>query len=841
MSGLSSDNDTSDWNGQPSERARIGLRGPTVKPHDLDDTQWKALLEGLAVAEYSLILGAGASLGAKNAAGSDLLSGDGLRDELLEHYGIPGGEDQSLRSIYDTAVLLAQNNGVVAPRELISPWFSGCSVPDWYGNLVTIPWRVIWNLNIDDVLTNAYMHRFRNRARQELRQMSWRDRWTTSREPLNKVSAIHLHGDAKNRDVIFGSLEYLATARDGGAAHQIFWDDWANSSPTVVVGASLVDELDLARPLLSDLSSDRPSIIVRPNFTDFESFRLRQSGLIPVRMTGEEFFAAVQEDWEQTLSAIEKSRISGTLDIHPTTLYFLRSFRMPVGDTDRWHDFYAGEEPTWSDIQNELDARRVLPSHPNPNATLGGKGLSVYAFHGELSGTTTAEMRFLSEVSKAGHEVLEYVGEGQFDPRAIHWMAKQGMRRVLRIPRLEDFADAAAELERLCNGSGTPVALVTSIRSSRVDSLRLQLNSSLKLFRVPDRLSHAEIAAMLEKLEAKNRLNVLLDKSDAERHDFVAKTHRSSLIDSMAAITHGKSFAARYQEAYRDVSQPLDCRILDIIMVASEARSDLSFGLLARAARASVTDLRSALSSSPLVRLVRRTRAGVSARHWGLAAQASRRVLTADRRYRATVETLLAAGPYVHPTTISQRTKEVLLCARLMDAKRVVDAFGSERGAELYGELEAEFGWNSRFWEQRSLAELEAISPRWERAEAWAREAVLRHKDGLSLNTLATVLLRRSTSDGELDEDLFFQGLEAVDGARLKSRDRVTEHPYVTAFHYLQLGRSLARDAGTQRRIDVIFNYWRLEVETSLAWSHPTVRSDIETRIRRYVALPPEV
>lgn len=808
-----------------------------MRPSELDESQWRGLLEGLALAEYSLVLGAGASIGSMNGAGQPLLSGDGLRDKLLEHYKIPDGAKQGLRQIYDLSQLVSRRTGAIAPKDLIAPWFSDCVVSPWYGNLVTIPWRVIWNLNIDDVLTNAYRRTFRERARQDLRVMSWRDKWMANRYPLDKVQAVHIHGDARNGDFVFGSLEYLAAASTGGAAHRIFSDEWVGGLPTVVVGASLDDELDLATPLLGEMenSDDRPSVVVKPEFTEFDDFRLRQSGLIPLRMSAEEFFDAVSEDWERTLRAIEEDQIPGTLGVSPLALSFLRSFRKPSETNDRRHDFYAGDEPAWSDLNSGLDTPRTLVNSPDPADPLPKKGLRVYAFHGELSGTTTAEMRFLVNVTNAGREVLEYCGEGKFDPLAIHWMAKQGARQILRVPGLEDFAEVAGQLKTLCDESGAPVALVVGLRSSRLAPLKLQLGDALWPVKVPDRLTAPDIKGLLGKLGRHNRLNVLLEMDDEQQFNFVQETHNSSLIDSVASITRGRTFATRYTEAYGEVSDPIGRRILDIVLIASEARVELSPGVLARASDASIRELRVLLEDAPLVRLIRQSATGVAARHFGLAARASAQVLTIDRRYAASLDLARALVPYVHPTTISMRTKEVLLVSKLLDAQRVVSSFGREQAGSLYDELEAEYAWNSRFWEQRALAELESHDPRFERAEAWAREAVVRHEDGLSLNTLATVLLRRSVAQTELEEEPFFEGLEIVDQARSRSITRLTEHPYVTAFSYLRRGRRLAADDSARNRIDGVFNFWRLDVEKSLAWGHAELRRDLESLINRYL------
>lgn len=808
-----------------------------MRPSELTEPQWRELLEGLALAEYSLVLGAGASIGCRNGSGDELPTGLGLRDRLLEQYSIPGGRDQTLRSVYDVATIAARARGLPEPQAVMRPWFTGCSVAEWYKNLVAVPWRVIWNLNIDDVVTNAYRSTYRIRARQDLQVMAWENPWTAQRDPFDRVRMIHLHGTAASGNLIFGSLEYLAAAANGGAAHSIFSDEWSGGFPTVVVGASLDDELDLAGPLLGEsTAASRPSIIVKPSFTEFDNFRMEQAGLIPVRMTAAQFFSAVSEEWEATLASIEANQVPGTLGLNPLALSFLQSFRKPVDFSDRLHDFYAGDEPAWGDFQREFDSRRTIPNLPDISEIIPNKGLRVFAFHGELSGTTTTEMRFLQHADRAGVGVLEYSGEGRFDPNAIHWMAKQGLRNFLRVPRLEDFADAAAELESLCAESGASVVLVTSLRSSRLAALQLHLDRALQPIHVTNHLSHSDALALLDKLDEHNRLNILLELSANERIRFITEMHKGSLIDSLAAITRGRSFSDRYIAAYEEVESQSGRRILDTVLIASEARIELGIGILARAAGTTTRDLRIQLGNAPLSRMVQiGSRGTVSARHWGLAARASAQVLTFDRRYAATVELVTAAAPYVHPTTISQRTKEVSLVAKLMDAQKVVAAFGREHADLFYAELEETFGWNSRFWEQRALAELENSEPRYERAEAWAREAVDRHTDGLSLNTLATVLLRRAVSDRQLEEGTFFEGLDFVDRARRASIDRATEHPYVTAFSYLRRGRSLASEISIRQQIDQIFNFWRLEVGTSRIWSNAAKRRDLEGLIKKYL------
>ncbi len=220
-----------------------------MAPGGLDEATWVSVMEGLVLGQYSLLLGAGASIGATNGAGDPLPGGNALSDELLEEYAIPRPlRRESLRVMYDLAERVAERDKLEAPRALLKRRFSECSVPDWYKNLVQIPWRIIWNLNIDDVLERAYDVRFPDVARQRLRVTTSSGSQVYHREPADEVSGVHLHGRALNGDLVFGSLEYLAAVARGGSGHRLFWDSWF-TAPVIVVGASLLDELDLAAPL----------------------------------------------------------------------------------------------------------------------------------------------------------------------------------------------------------------------------------------------------------------------------------------------------------------------------------------------------------------------------------------------------------------------------------------------------------------------------------------------------------------------------------------------------------------------------------------------------------------
>jgi len=144
------------------------------------------LAEGLAHREYSLLLGAGASLGAIGGDGRPLPTGTGLRDQLVSEFKIDvGGEAPSLQQVYEN---LHRNQ----PDELTKYMFdrfTKCQ-PSWQHFLAEFFWQRIWTLNIDDVLEEAF-----KRESRPLRSLVWHERFSDPL-PSGFQQVIHLHGAA---------------------------------------------------------------------------------------------------------------------------------------------------------------------------------------------------------------------------------------------------------------------------------------------------------------------------------------------------------------------------------------------------------------------------------------------------------------------------------------------------------------------------------------------------------------------------------------------------------------------------------------------------------------------
>lgn len=812
----------------------------------LPDKAWDEVLAGLVRGEYALLLGAGASVGAVNAAHEPLPTGGRLGEAIAAQYGIPNPPGTvGLREIYDLADRLARKDNLELPGTYLRRKFLRCSVPGWYSNLVRIPWRIVWNLNVDDVLRSAYSEVFSGQAAQQARHVSWRDNAVFHREPSDRVSCVALHGSVDRDDLVFGSLEYLATISHGGSGHKLFWDSWP-TSPTIVVGASLSDELDMAAPLSNVLpqNMEPPSLVVLPNPKPFDRFRFESTGLLLVDATAEAFFAAVAEDWSDALSSIPAADIVGGAQLSPNIAYFLQHFRELSRREDRYHDFFAGDEPFYSDIIAGRDARRSLPEIPwekfpsDPEQVFSPGSLNIHFFHGTLSGSSTAELRFLHDLELAGLTVREYGGDAAFDAAATLWAFKRWDNLVIRIPDLTDYVASVAALATAAMESGLTCRLVASGTKRDMERVSLAVRDRARVHavNVPDRLNNKEIDRLIDVLSRNNRLNVIREMSPAARVRFLKFEHRRSLFDGTAAITQGRSFVTRAEEEFRMADAGPFRSVSAILLIMAELRYALPIGVLARVAGLSADDVAKALDDeAALARIATLQRGKVIPRFRNLAARVAPAVLDHDRMWGATLGLARAFGPHISPSAITNRTLATRVVAELMDADRVVHWFGEERADDWYQELYDIYSWNSRYWEQRSLAEVNSRRPRFERAEAWAREALARHEDAFSLNTLGTVLLRRSTAGEGFEADRFFEGLGYVRAAE-SSLARPSEHPYVTALSYLR--NALADGVGSEhdrRRLRDATNEWVRLARESPAWDARSEREKLDRLIRRAV------
>ena len=92
---------------------------------------WESLLEGLARGEYSLLLGAGASLGARGGDGNELPSAGDLSQQMLDAFAIDTSSERvDLKMAYELTADTTDSLGRSRP-EYFRARFTQCS-PTWH-------------------------------------------------------------------------------------------------------------------------------------------------------------------------------------------------------------------------------------------------------------------------------------------------------------------------------------------------------------------------------------------------------------------------------------------------------------------------------------------------------------------------------------------------------------------------------------------------------------------------------------------------------------------------------------------------------------------------------------
>ena len=185
--------------------------------------------------------------------------------------------------------------------------------------------------------------------------------------------------------------------------------------------------------------------------------------------------------------------------------------------------------------------------------------------------------------------------------------------------------------------------------------------------------------------------------------------------------------------------------------------------------------------------------------------------LTVSEKVEIALRLGASVAPHVSIASIGASTIHYRIARALMGHSVLAGLFENDFDAVLdwYEKLQSDFDWNARFWEQRALAAADAMM--FEPAYSWAREAVDRHRDSLTLNTVGAVLMRRALDEAGRGR----WPAETYELAELALREARTfrhanEYPYDTFLGYtLRLvQRVVDLDTATRSFLITTWNEW---------------------------------
>ena len=315
-----------------------------------------ALARGLIYGEYSLLLGAGASIGAVGGSGRPLPTGAGLRDALMDEFDIEDeGDALPLSQLYDYLQRMQREEVDLFLRA----WFTKCR-PNWQQMLAEFNWHRIWTLNIDDVVETAYAE-----VGRPLNVLTWHERFS-DRDSDSIQQIVHLHGfadrlsgaETHENALVFSLSDYAREVANPRTWHRVFFDEFA-ANPFLVIGAQLVEEIDLIEALIpgntASTTTGFPSVLVVPRITQIRRNQLEASGFTIVESDGQSFVGELLERYRALISENDKIFGPSTPGLRKFSQQFidLRTFEpidLHAGD------FYSGYQPTWRTILSDDDA-----------------------------------------------------------------------------------------------------------------------------------------------------------------------------------------------------------------------------------------------------------------------------------------------------------------------------------------------------------------------------------------------------------------------------------------------------------------------------------------------------
>lgn len=771
---------------------------------------------------YTLILGAGASVGAKSKDGRPLPSATEYAAELEDTFHLNLRPNTPLPYVWEAAKAKAGSEDALRKVSTV-PRFLNCHPAPHHLLIPTFAWRRIYIFNVDDVIRAAYA--VPNRL-QDARALHF-DEDYRDLEPVNdEVQAIYLHGSEMFPDlpIVFGPPAYAATATRQHTWWHIFADTFL-SQPVIVVGASL-REPDFETYLYLKRRPPGPllpsSFFVAPHIDDADRATCERLGLMPIPMRFDEFIgelAGIVSEREKLsvrrarrfslaplLSGVQKAPLLATIG---------RQFVI-VNDKNSWptterepQAFYEGNDPTWDDIRDQrdvqlaferqlFDAARDFLRMANPTSRL---HISV------LEGTagtakTTALMRMATSLAELRYPTLYFCAKERLRDEALIEFLPSLQSVSAFVLVVDSMADHVRSLVRLVLNyprNGPRCFILAAERSGQRSYIERSFADVLKLhFESVPNLTKPEALDLVSKLRSAAKLGHFAGLTDERLADRFTGTTPADwagqlLTILLQVVPGGENFITRLASEWRSLADDSVKTFYGCVCLGAAGEAPIKSALAFRA----IAPYDAKQVFEGLHGLVTWfDNEWLRPRHRTIAEAVIRHCMTPTEIFDISLRLSGALAPYVSRNAIMNRTPEARLARRLMDADGIVVPKLGNNAEQWFAALERNWGWNSRFWEQRALVALK--QRRYKRARDYAEQAIGLEDHPLPMTTCALVMISSAEADPALRdtqrEDLLREGVKLLDGAirRASARGWRDIHPYhVLLIHSVHVARYL--------------------------------------------------
>ncbi|WP_082516481.1 P-loop NTPase [Microbacterium sp. Leaf436] len=691
--------------------------------------------------KYQLLLGAGASLGARNRLGKPIPDAKNLVKLLGDRFaGAPIDATTSLNRAYQRAVSSSSEREV---WEFLSSRFSGCTHQPWFTELAGLPWRRVWTLNVDDAYERSYRGSARS-ASSKLRSLNWTDPFV---EP-NGAEIVHLHGSVSTSGpspLIFSMKEYTSSASANAAWH-IVWRAVIATEPFVIVGARVLDDPDVEHAVIGTKNaSSAPSVIVDPYISDGNAWELERAGFKIARMTGEEWVAQWQELCDLDYSSLRALYNASAINLPQFEEYTTDHVRPALAT----HDFLAGSEPSWSDVAagKIAEFEWIADGRSKVSSWIAHSGVSkaLVVLGERLVGISSGLYAIAHAAASEGARVLWFDRSARFDASALLDFCDGAGPIVIVVESAHTFSSDVDRLLGLAvKRPSVQVLTIMADRSSRSGVIEENLNDgaySIETISVRTRRPRRDARKVVALLAREGRLDFLERKTTSERIDHFAER---DIFSSMNEVERGIGFAARLDSEVRGLTDPWERSLVLLLALASDRGVPVSMAEASTATATAASAIGRRVSGNDhLSALVEINGDVIVPRQRTRGLEALIRLGGGDafvdelRQMMARLAVLIPKDGY------RSRMRASNLVGELMSAKLLLEMFPNADLKYFYQQLLPAYGdWNARFWEQRSI--LARLTSDWDPAVSFAERATTIWDDGRTRNTLAVNLSAKS-------------------------------------------------------------------------------------------------
>lgn len=744
-------------------------------PHfmDLSNGQKLAIGRGLQRAEYFLLTGAGASLDSLGSNGELMKSASSLAKELRKINELP--ESTSLQQAYKLL------NADQIEQTITVPYT--CSVPGPTNKkIIQVPWKRIFTFNVDDCLECIVENKVNEFAFaiDSLQTIDFSDNYC-DRNVDNIYSIIHLHGSVRNRNYVFSHTEYAKSLTRINPWMSNLTQFMAGE-PFVVAGTTL-EEIDVEfylqhrQPKSAISDPELPSILIEP-YPNKLTYRLCEDhGFYLFEGTTLDFFTHIESVCGPLSDTILSSNIHSILPPSvPIKLQrrFSETFERPPSQPLRPAanaSFLLGAPLTWEMVQQNGDiARTKISAIDNQIAAcLQDRIQFLLILDDPASGRTSLAKRLAFRHAKIELYTFYYRGVERInDEDCANILGNLPGNCVIFV---DDFADSSS--------------FFTGMMYDLMDKNVLVVGFARKYRRnyIEDSLAEFDYAIIDSQLDLDIReARQLLLRSDSL--GISDQPHNSTGIDPRVNQIIGQPISIANCRIQNDF-EPFDKIVASIVADCDRPEIKL-YAATALAHRchpggvpSSVLNAMHEVSSSsaigdlhaklPIARSPDISGFVVPAR-----SAMAERVLSVLKTSNSSllseciIEMSNIISSRVNRDAIRQRTPEAKLAAGLMDFDRTIKIFCNDDANFIYSQIEGNWGWNSRYWEQLSLMKLDRFFASKDdllilrEAIQNAKFAYGIEKHPLSLTTLAKALFAALDAKVLNKEAIFSEGWNLI-------------------------------------------------------------------------------